>query len=100
MVAAWHVRQRTDRARWRDPFPANAVRSAIIESWPRSGDGRCPDSQGPCRLLAELATLVRNTCRTPNAGADGPTFDLLTTPNPKQQRDLEMIQKIRVHTET
>ena len=46
-------------------------------------------------LLAELATIVRNTCRTPNAGADAPTFDLLTTPNPKQRRAFELIQKIR-----
>ena len=47
-------------------------------------------------LLAELATIVRNTCRTRNAGADVPTFELLTTPNPKQQRAFELIQKIRV----
>lgn len=47
-------------------------------------------------LLAELATIVRNTCRTPNAGIDAPTFDLLTTPNAQQQRALELLQKITV----
>jgi len=47
-------------------------------------------------LLAELATIVRNTCRTPNAGTDAPTFDLLTTPNAKQQRAFELLQKITV----
>lgn len=31
-------------------------------------------------LLADLATLVRNTCRTPDAGPDAPTFEILTTP--------------------
>jgi hypothetical protein len=47
-------------------------------------------------LLAELATIVRNTCRTPNAGTDAPIFDLLTTPNAKQQRAFELLQKITV----
>jgi hypothetical protein len=47
-------------------------------------------------LLAELATIVRNTCRTPNAGADAPTFEILTTPNAKQQRAFALLQDIRV----
>jgi hypothetical protein len=47
-------------------------------------------------LLAELSTLARNTCRTPGAGADVPTFDVLTTANPKQQRALELIQQIQL----
>jgi transposase len=47
-------------------------------------------------LMAELATIVRNTCRTPKAGPDAPTFEVLTTPNAKQQRALELIQQIRL----
>lgn len=47
-------------------------------------------------LMAELATVVRNTCRTPNAGADAPTFEVLTTPNAKQQRALDLIQQIQL----
>ena len=47
-------------------------------------------------LLAELATLVRNTCRSPKAGADATTFEALTTPNAKQKRAIELIQKIQV----
>ncbi|NDZ13411.1 hypothetical protein [Variovorax sp. WS11] len=47
-------------------------------------------------LMAELATIVRNTCRTPNAGADAPTFEVLTTPNVQQQRALNLIQQIRL----
>jgi len=39
---------------------------------------------------------VRNTCRTPQAAPDAPTFEVLTTPNPQQQRALELIQQIRV----
>jgi transposase len=47
-------------------------------------------------LMAELATVVRNTCRTPNAGLDAPTFEILTTPNAKQQRAFALLQQIRV----
>lgn len=39
---------------------------------------------------------VRDTCRTLHAGLDAPTFEVLTTPNAKQQRALELIQHIRV----
>jgi hypothetical protein len=46
--------------------------------------------------MAELATIVRNTCRAPTAGADAPTFDIVTTANPKQRQALELIKKIRV----
>lgn len=45
-------------------------------------------------LLAELATVVRNTCRTPSAGPDAPGFEILTTPNPKQQHAFELLQQI------
>lgn len=45
-------------------------------------------------LLTELATIVRNTCRTPLAGPDAPTFEVVTNPNPKQKRALDLIQQI------
>ena len=45
--------------------------------------------------MAELATIVRNTCRTPSAGADAPTFEITTTANPKQLHALALIQTIR-----
>lgn len=47
-------------------------------------------------LLGELGTIVRNTCRAPHAGPDAPSFEVLTTPNAKQRRALELIQKIHV----
>ncbi len=47
-------------------------------------------------LMAELATLVRNTCRAPKAGPDTPTFEVLTTPNAKQQQAFELLQQIRL----
>lgn len=46
-------------------------------------------------LMSELGSLVRNTCRTPCAGADAPTFDIVTTPNATQRRALDLIKQIR-----
>src|SRR5881409_620658 len=47
-------------------------------------------------LMAELTTIVSNTCRTPKAGPDAPTFEVLTTSNAKQQRALDLLQQIRL----
>ena len=47
-------------------------------------------------LMAELSTIVRNTCRAPNGPADAPTFQITTTPNPKQKRALELINQIKM----
>ena len=49
-----------------------------------------------CTLLTELASIVRNTCRTPHSGTDTTTFDVVTSPNPIQRRALELIQQINV----
>src|SRR5471032_67274 len=46
-------------------------------------------------LMAELANLVRNTCRTPNAGPDAPTFEITTNPEPRHERALALVQTIR-----
>jgi transposase len=46
-------------------------------------------------LMADLATIVRNTCRTPGAALEAPTFDITTTPNAAQRHALELIQQIR-----
>jgi len=45
-------------------------------------------------LMAELATLVRNTCRTPHAGPDAPTFELTTNTKSKHQRAFALVQAI------
>jgi transposase len=47
-------------------------------------------------LLAELATIVRNTCRAALADQSAATFTVLTTANSKQQRALELLQQITV----
>lgn len=46
-------------------------------------------------LMAELGSIVRNTCRTPGGGPEAPTFDLVTTPNATQRHALDLIQQIR-----
>ena len=47
-------------------------------------------------LIAELSTIVRNTCRTPNAALDAPTFQITTLANAKQQRAFDLLQQIRM----
>jgi transposase len=47
-------------------------------------------------LMAELSTIVRNTCRTQDAGDNTPTFTLLTTPNAKQHRALGLLENIHL----
>jgi hypothetical protein len=47
-------------------------------------------------LIAELATLVRNTCRTPGALEHPATFDILTTPTALQSRAFVLIDQIKV----
>lgn len=45
-------------------------------------------------LMAELGSIVRNTCRTPGAGPEAPTFDIITTPNVTQHHALDLIRQI------
>jgi transposase len=80
----------------RDPVaPAKRSRSALIKAARHTLDDGTP-VHSFATLLAELTTIVRNTCRTPSAGADAPTFNVVTTPNAKQKRALELIQAITV----
>jgi hypothetical protein len=47
-------------------------------------------------LLKELSTIVRNVCRHQGAGPDEPTFHVLTTPTPTQQRAYDLLNTITV----
>ena len=100
----WHMREAwrelmfadTDqRAKaTRDPVaPARRSDAAQAKAARHTLDDGTP-AHSFATLLAELATIVRNTCRTPHAGPDAPTFDILTTPNAKQQRAFELLQQI------
>ncbi len=47
-------------------------------------------------LMQDLQTIVRNTCRTSKGAQDAPTFDLTTTPTPKQKSAIDLIDKIKM----
>jgi hypothetical protein len=47
-------------------------------------------------LLTLLSGIVRNTCRLPDASADAPTFQLVTTATVKQQQALDFLDTISV----
>ena len=47
-------------------------------------------------LLKTLSGIVRNVCRIPGEGPEASTFDVLTTPNAKQQRALDLLGSIEV----
>jgi hypothetical protein len=78
----------------RDPV-APAKRSAPAQARAASHmlDDGTP-AHGLASLLAELSTVVRNTCRTPAAGPDAPTFEVHTTPNARQERALGLTEQI------
>ena len=80
----------------RDPVaPAKRSRSALIKAARHTLDDGTP-VHSFATLLGELTTIVRNTCRTPGAGADAPTFNITTTPNAKQSHALALLQAITV----
>ena len=80
----------------RDPVaPAKRSKAALAKVASHTLDDGTP-AHSFSTLMAELATIVRNTCRTPNAAPDTPTFEVITTPNAKQQRALNLIGQIRL----
>ena len=101
----WHMRQAwrelmfadTDQAAkaTRDPVaPAKRSASASAKATSKLLDDGEP-VHSFATLMAELSTIVRNTCRTPSAGPDAPTFELLTTATAHQQRALALIRAIQ-----
>jgi len=102
----WHLREAwrelmfadTDQAAkaTRDPVaPAQRSDAALAKVARHTLDDATP-AHSFSTLMAELATIVRSTCRTPSVGSEAPTFEILTTPNAKQRRALELIQQIRL----
>ena len=78
----------------RDPV-APAKRSASAQD--KAASHTLPDGQAVhsfASLLAELATLVRNTCRTPHAAPNLPTFNVLTTATVHHRRALALLDEI------
>ena len=102
----WHMREAwrelmfadvdTKAKAVRDPVaPAKRSKAALAKVASHTLDDGTP-AHSFSTLMAELATIVRNTCRTPNAAPDTPTFEVITTPNAKQQRALNLIEHIHL----
>ena len=80
----------------RDPVaPAQRSQLALDKVASRTVDDGTP-AHSFATLMAELAGIVRNTCRTPGTGPDAPTFDIVTTPNATQRHALDLIKQIRL----
>jgi transposase len=78
----------------RDPVaPAQRSDEAIKKVQSRTLDDGTPVYSFQT-MMATLAGIVRNTCRTPGGSADASTFEIITTPNPTQKRALELIGQI------
>jgi hypothetical protein len=103
----WHMREAwrdlmfadadTLAKQTRDPIaPARRSHTALTKvSSHKLADGTPAHSFST--LLAELATVVRNTCRTKgNSDTNSPTFNVTTTPNAKQLNAIERLKTITV----
>src|SRR3989339_685479 len=100
----WHMRQAwapllfadEDQAAKlvRDPVaPAKRSDTAMKKVLSRTQDDGSPVHSFQT-LMAQLQAIVRNTCRTPGGASDAPTFEIITTFNPKQKRALDLINQI------
>ena len=102
----WHMREAwrpllfadEDQAakQTRDPV-APATRSAAADAKAATkvlGDGSPVHSFQT--LLAELATIVRNTCRAPARRGAAPTFKAITAPSTQQRQALELLDAMRM----
>jgi transposase len=102
----WHMREAwrelmfadedLERKKHRDPVAAAERSEAALEK----AASRTLKDGSPVHsfrtLLAELSTIVRNTCEARVGKNRGSTFQMTTTPNPAQHRALERLQAITV----
>jgi transposase len=102
----WHMREAWRELMFADPdqaakamrdpvAPAQRSQAAMTKIAHRTLDDGMP-VHSFSTLMAEMATIVRNTCRTPSAGPEAPTFDIVTKPNATQRHALDLIQQIRL----
>jgi hypothetical protein len=85
-----------DAARERDPVaPATRSPAALAKVHTRRLADGTP-AMSFTRLLAHMATIVRNTMRSASARIGEATFTLTTRPNPKQQQALDLLATIAV----
>ncbi len=80
----------------RDPVaPAKRSDAAMKKVLSRTLDDGSPVHSFQT-LMAQLQSIVRNTCCTQKSGDDAPTFELITMPTDKQKRALELIAQIKL----
>ena len=81
----------------RDPVaPAKRSRAALDKVHAKVLDDGTPVHSFQT-LLKDLSSIVSNACRRPGAATAGePTFDVVTTPNPSQQRAYDLLKSIHV----
>jgi hypothetical protein len=102
----WHMREawrelmfadeELERKKHRDPIAAALRSEAALEKVATRTlkDGSPVHSFRT--LLAELSTIVRNTCEARVGKTCGSTFQMTTTPSPAQHRALQLLQAIAV----
>jgi hypothetical protein len=101
MIEAWAPLTFKDEtgdetARLADPVaPARRSQAALAKVHTRTLADGTP-AMSFTRLLAHLATIVRNTLRPRSARSGEATFTLTTRPTPKQQQALDLIAAITV----
>jgi transposase len=102
----WHMREAwrelmfadedQDAKKTRDPVaPAKRSKKALQKISCRQLDDGSPVHSFHT-LLADLATIVRNTCRTKGDNDNSPTFQVTTTQSPQQKKAFTLIQSIAV----
>jgi transposase len=102
----WHMREAwrelmfadedLDAKKHRDPVAAATRSDAALEKvfTRKLKDGSSVHSFRT--LLADLSTIVRNTCQARVGPRSGATFQMTTLPNPAQARALQLLQSITV----
>jgi len=102
----WHMREAwrelmfadedLERKKHRDPVAAAERSEAALQKVATHTLQDGSPAHSFRTLLAELSTIVRNTCEARVGKSRGSTFLMTTTPNPAQHRALELLQAITV----
>jgi transposase len=80
----------------RDPVaPAKRSEKALQKVHTKTLDDGTP-AHSFRTLLQELSTIVSNECRARGSSVDVPTFHIVTTPSPAQQRAYDLLKTITV----
>ena len=102
----WHMREAwrelmfadedLERKKHRDPVAAAERSEAALEKVATRKLKNGSPLHSFRTLLEELSTIVRNTCEPRVARKAASTFQMTTTPNPAQQRAIQLLQSITV----